>query len=248
MNVHHHGWIAHAKSPIEPTTAPSVFSTARNVSLPTSLWRLLKPLCYTCRWHQNSSRSCCINRWSHLHAILPWTTLASACRRPCVRNRMTLWPSMDDQLFEHRHSHLRVHRNIRPEAIGICFVSSAHDDLPWRVHRCFHQLAQCMPSLRPSRSTETAVVLRICLQSHSRTVACVVWRTGRRRSRCEVVVFTSRHYCSSLFRKHLRWQHPVVETVCCWWALMFRSRCSTWHHDADQCWWPSSHSPNCRVV
>ena len=37
-----------------------------------------------------------------------------------------------------------------------------------------------MPSLSPSRSIETAVVLRICLQSRSRTVACVVWRTGRR--------------------------------------------------------------------
>ena len=98
---------------------------------------------------------------------------------------------MLDRIFERGHSRLRVRRNIRPVAIGICVGSSVHDDLPWRVHRCFHQPAQCMPNLCPSRSTETAVVLRICLQSRSRTAACVVWRTGRRRSICEVAVCTS---------------------------------------------------------
>ena len=60
--------------------------------------------------------------------------------------------------------------------------------------------SQCMPSLCPSHSTETAVVRHIGLQSRSRTVACVVWRTGRRRSLYEVAVCTSRHSCSSLFR------------------------------------------------
>ena len=43
---------------------------------------------------------------------------------------MTRWPSMGDRLFERGHSHIRVRRNIRPEAIVICVGSSAHDDLP----------------------------------------------------------------------------------------------------------------------
>ena len=99
---------------------------------------------------------------------------------------------MGHRLFEHGHNRLRVIRNIRPEANGICVGGSAHDYLPWRVHRCFRQPAQCMPSLCPSRSTETSVVLCICIQSRSRTVACVVWRTGRRISMCEEVGYTSR--------------------------------------------------------
>ena len=107
---------------------------------------------------------------------------------------------MGDRLFEHGHSRLRVRRNIRPETIGICVESSAHDDMPWRVHRCFRQPAQCMPNLCPSRSTETAVVRHIGLQSLSRTVSCIAWRTDRRRNLCEVTVCTLRHSCSSLLR------------------------------------------------
>ena len=140
--------------------------------------------CYMCQWHQNCSRSCCTNRRIRLRTILPWTATAFACRKTCVRNNTIRWPSMGDRLFEHRHNRLRVRRNIRPEAIGIGVGSSAHDDMPWRVHQCFRQPAQCMLSLCPSRSTETTVVLRTCLQSRSRHVACVAWRTGRRRSLC----------------------------------------------------------------
>ena len=107
---------------------------------------------------------------------------------------------MDDRLIEHGHSRLRFRQYIRPEATVICVGSSVRDYLSLRVHRCFHQPEQCMPSLCPSRSTETAAVLPFCLQRHSRNVACVVWRTGRRRSRCEVAGCTSRHSCSSQFR------------------------------------------------
>ena len=119
--------------------------------------------CYTCRRHQNSSWSCRTNRRICLRTILHWTVPASACRRYCLRNNMTRWPSMGERLFGHGHSHIHVRRNIRPEPIGIYVGTSAHYDLPWRVHRCFRQPAQCMPSLCPSRSTSIAVALRSCL-------------------------------------------------------------------------------------
>ena len=80
---------------------------------------------------------------------------------------------MGDRLFEHGHSRLRVRRNIRPEATGICVRSSVRDE---SIDAFASQSNVCRVCVRLAVLKERPFY--ICLQSRSRTVACVVWRNN----------------------------------------------------------------------